>query len=100
MNYFLCISNTFSLVIIMASENSLQLEYYLESEYRWCKLEIISFLAGAVEKKAEVKTLSDLPEKFKGRYLYSEENNLWFYINVDTEDVRIKPGSMKNNYAW
>ena len=84
----------------MASENSLQLEYYLESEYRWCKLEIIAFLAGAVEKKAEVKSLSDLPDKFKGRYLYSKENSLWMYVNVDKEDVRIKPGSIKNNYVW
>lgn len=84
----------------MASENPLELEYYLESEYRWCKLEIISFLAGAVEKKAEVKCFDDLPDLFKGRYLYSGETNVWFYVKVDKEDVRIKPGSMKNNYAW
>uniref|UniRef100_A0A6C0CPT9 Uncharacterized protein n=1 Tax=viral metagenome TaxID=1070528 RepID=A0A6C0CPT9_9ZZZZ len=84
----------------MASNNSLQLEYYLESEYRWCKLEIISFLCGGIEKAAAVKTLDDLPKKFKGRYLYSSETNLWIYINVDSDDVRIKPGSMQSNYAW
>ena len=84
----------------MASEYPLELEYYLESEYRWCKLEIISFLAGAVEKKAEVKSFNDLPDLFKGKYLYSAETNVWFYVNVDKEDVRIKPGSIKTDYVW
>lgn len=84
----------------MASNNSLQLEYYLEDEYRWCKLEIISFLCGGIEKKSEITSLDQLPEKFKGRYLYSEENCLWMYENIKSEDVRIKPGSMQVRYAW
>ena len=79
---------------LFTSHSPLILEYYLEDEYRWCKLEIIKSLMGRLEETAVVTSLSQLPDRFHAKYLYSDETNVWFYEKVDKENVRIKPGSM------
>ena len=63
----------------------LNLEYYLEDEYRWCKLEIIKSVMGRLEESVKITSLSQLPETFHARYL----------------NVRIKPGSVHDviNYS-
>ena len=79
---------------LFTSHSPLILEYYLEDEYRWCKLEIIKSLMGRLEETAVVTSLSQLPDRFHAKYLNSDETNVWFYEKVDKENVRIKPGSM------
>lgn len=79
---------------LFTSHSPLILEYYLEDEYRWCKLEIIKSVMGRLEETAAVTSLSQLPDRFHAKYLYSEETNVWFYEKVDKENVRIKPGSI------
>ena len=79
---------------LLATNSPLNLEYYLEDEYRWCKLEIIKSLMGRLEETAVVTSLSQLPDRFHAKYLYSDETNVWFYEKVNKENVRIKPGSM------
>ena len=79
---------------LFTSHSPLILEYYLEDEYRWCKLEIIKSVMGRLEETAVVTSLSQLPDRFHAKYLYSDETNVWFYEKVDKENVRIKPGSM------
>ena len=79
---------------LLVANNPLNLEYYLEDEYRWCKLEIIKSVMGRLEETAVITSLSQLPDCFHAKYLYSEETNVWFYEKVDKENVRIKPGSM------
>ena len=79
----------------------LNLEYYLEDEYRWCKLEIIKSVMGRLEESVKITSLSQLPETFHARYLYSNETGVWFYDKVSIDNVRIKPGSVHDviNYS-
>lgn len=72
----------------------LRLEYFLEDEYRWCPLEIVSSRFGGIEKSANVTELDELPDVFNGRYLYSHETGVWFYDKIKKEDVRIVHGSV------
>ncbi len=81
-------------MVSLASTEPLKLEYYLEDEYRWCKLEIIKSVMGRLEKTAIVTSLSQLPDNFHAKYLYSAETNVWFYEKVNKENVRIQPGSI------
>lgn len=76
------------------TKGSLKLEYFLEDEYRWCPLEIVSIRVGGIEKKANVKKLDELPDVFNGKYLYSHETGVWFYDKIKKDDVRIVPGSV------
>ena len=57
-------------MVSLASTEPLKLEYYLEDEYRWCKLEIIKSVMGRLEKTAIVTSLSQLPDNFHAKYLY------------------------------
>ena len=79
---------------LLVANNPLNLEYYLEDEYRWCKLEIIKSVMGRLEETTVITSLSQLPDRFHAKYLYSDETNVWFYEKVDKENIRIKPGSM------
>ena len=85
---------TDNIMVSLASSEPLKLQYYLEDEYRWCKLEIIKSVMGRLEETAVITSLSQLPESFHARYLYSEDTNVWFYEKVNREDVRILPGSV------
>jgi len=76
------------------AQGGLKLEYFLEDEYRWCPLEIVSSRVGGNEKNANVKKLDELPDVFNGRYLYSKETGVWFYDKIKKEDIRIVPGSI------
>lgn len=79
------------------TKGGLKLEYFLEDEYRWCPLEIVSSRVGGNEKNANVMKLDELPDVFNGRYLYSHETGVWFYDKIKKEDIRIVPGSVKDD---
>ena len=56
---------------------------------------------GRLEESVKITSLSQLPETFHARYLYSNETGVWFYDKVNIENVRIKPGSVHDviNYS-
>ena len=78
----------------LTTKTYLQLEYFVEDEYRWCPLEIVSSRYGGTEVNANVTKLDELPDVFNGRYLYSSETGVWFYDRIKKDDIRIVPGSV------
>jgi len=81
--------------MVSITENQpLKLEYYLEAEREWCKLEIISKLIGRTEETVVITSLEQLPNYVHIKYLYPKSENVWFYDKVNKDDIRIKPGSI------
>ena len=78
----------------LTTKTYLQLEYFVEDEYRWCPLEIVSSRYSGNEVNVNVTKLDELPDVFNGRYLYSSETGVWFYDRIKKDDIRIVPGSV------
>jgi hypothetical protein len=60
----------------LTANTRMKLEYFIENEYRWCPLEIVSSRYGGDEVNANVTKSDELPDVFNGRYLYSIETGV------------------------